>query len=200
MLKVIWEELCHSPLLVADPFIATVHNRTTVFARWRRRVCSSNTRFLGPISLANPNGNSVRSAVFAQSMPYSSFTLHCAAPFFQIAWKIHVIVPWTQPSPQMASGSSQERSLLCTIVCTVRSRSVRCMRTCTTAGWWISWGGLRTFSCPWSRTSANNSRRMTDLRDHTSGMYDESQAIHTARPATQHRPCRCYNAVTHYNR
>ena len=45
--KVIWEQAA-SPLLVADPLITAVHNRSTVFVWWPQCARSSNIRFLGP--------------------------------------------------------------------------------------------------------------------------------------------------------
>jgi len=45
--------------------IAAAHGRSIVFNRWRQCAPPSNTCFLGPTRVHNPNGISIRSAVFA---------------------------------------------------------------------------------------------------------------------------------------
>ena len=67
---------------MADLLIDAMHNRSTVFAIWRQYASLSNTWFLGPTSLAFQKGNSIGSAVFAQTMPHSPYTLYCATLFF----------------------------------------------------------------------------------------------------------------------
>jgi len=57
-IKVIWEQAA-SPLLMADLLVASVDNRLTAFARWRRCARPPNTRFLGPTLLTIPNGSSI---------------------------------------------------------------------------------------------------------------------------------------------
>ena len=44
--KVIWEQATSPPLMAADPLTVAVHNRSTVFARWRQCALLSNTEFL----------------------------------------------------------------------------------------------------------------------------------------------------------
>jgi len=51
-----------------------------VFARWAN-VHQSNTCFLGPSGVHNPNGISIGSAVFAQLSAQSPYTLEWAALF-----------------------------------------------------------------------------------------------------------------------
>jgi len=61
---------------VADPLIAATHDRSTVFARWRQCVLPSNTRFLGPTPLTNPNGTSNRfSRFFTADTAFCLYTL-----------------------------------------------------------------------------------------------------------------------------
>jgi len=66
-----WED-GSSPPLWADQ-LSDADNHSAVFARWRKCAQSSSTRFLGPTRLTNPNSSSIDSAVFARSMPYSSY-------------------------------------------------------------------------------------------------------------------------------
>jgi len=48
--------------MVADPLIATVHNCSTVFVRWRQSARPSDTRFLWP-PLTMANLSSIEAAV-----------------------------------------------------------------------------------------------------------------------------------------
>ena len=56
-------------------------NGSMVFARWRLCAPPSNTCFLEPTWVQNPNGISIGTAVFAQQMAQSCYTLQPAEPF-----------------------------------------------------------------------------------------------------------------------
>jgi len=86
--KLIWEQAASSPL-VADPFIATVHNRSTVFPMWRQRARPSNTRFSG--STYSPFQTASRSVrPFLHSQSHFLFVCYIAPPYsnfcFPLVW------------------------------------------------------------------------------------------------------------------
>ena len=67
-----------SPPLVAHPLIATAHNRSTIFARWRQCTWPCNT---WAHHIHHPKQQLDRSNCFCMAdIPYMPYTLHCAAP------------------------------------------------------------------------------------------------------------------------
>ena len=82
--KVIWEQAA-SPLLVADPLITAVHNRSTVFVWWPQCARSSNIRFLGP--------------TYRPKRHIDRFSHFCTT---DAAFSLYVVFCWqiTSPPPQ----------------------------------------------------------------------------------------------------
>ena len=80
LLKIIWVEAA-LPLLVADPLIATMHNRLTVFASWHICACPSNTQFLGAPRLSSQmTAQSVQLLLHGRCRIPPIRTLCCAIP------------------------------------------------------------------------------------------------------------------------